>query len=331
MNKNFRIAIIGCGSICGNHIKSILESENTLCAVCDILPEQTERIKEKYSLGDLPVYTDYKEMIDTERPDSVHICTPHYLHAEMICYALSKDVNVLSEKPLFISLEQMEDIKKAVKATKAQLGVCHQNRYEENMLTLKRLTADGVKGGGGFVLWNRNADYYNSASWRGTVAMEGGGVMINQALHTLDILQWICGMPKYVTAHTFCDTLKGVIEVEDTATARFELEDGTALTFFATNGAGCDLTPRLEFKLMNGETVVASNKLVTLNKEVVSGKEKESYEGKAVWGTGHAKLISDFYSAIREGRHFDIDFEEGSKVVRLILAMYRSNGERIEI
>jgi len=329
--KKFRIAIVGCGAICGNHIKSILSSEHTLCAICDILPEQTARVKEKYELGDIPEYRDYIEMLEREKPDSVHICTPHYLHAEMICEALARDINVLCEKPLFINLEQMEKIRKAKEKTSAYLGVCHQNRYEENMLKLRELLKDGFLGGGGFVLWKRDAAYYNSAEWRGTWDKEGGGVMINQALHTLDILQWVCGMPKYVTAHTFCDSLKGVIEVEDTAIARFELEDGRAMTFFATNGGGCDLKPRLEFKLTSGQTVTATNKLLTVDSQILMGKEQENCVGKDVWGTGHGKLINDFYSAISEGRRFELDFEEGSKVVRLILAMYRSNGERIEI
>ena len=225
--RKYNVGIIGCGAISKNHIKAILSAGLDLCALCDVLPEKAEQAIEKHSLAGARVYTDYREMLDQEKPYAVHVCTPHHLHAEMCIAALERNVHVLCEKPLCISLDQLESVRSAAEKSKAQLGVCHQNRYEPNMLRLYEMTRNGVRGGVGNVAWKRDEAYYNSAPWRGTWRCEGGGVMINQALHTLDIMQWVCGMPKYVTAHTATDHLASVMETEDTAMARFTCEDGT--------------------------------------------------------------------------------------------------------
>ena len=330
-NKVFRVALIGCGAISGNHVNAILSAGQTLCALCDVEIHRAKALAEKFDLQELPLYTDYKEMLDREHPDALHIATPHYLHAEMVTEALGRNIHVLCEKPIGISLDQLEAIKKAVSQSSAQLGICQQNRYEPMMLRLKELAKDGVKGGNGYVVWKRDAAYYRSGAWRGTWAEEGGGVMINQALHTLDILQWICGMPTHVTAHCANDSLKGVIEVEDTASARFETADGTVLHFYATNSAGTSFPVHLEIKLASGESVLATNKFLAYGSKIETAPEEAPHVGKAVWGSGHVRLIKDFYRCLAENQPFPIGIEEAEKVIRLILAMYRSQGERIEV
>lgn len=332
IQKAFRVAVIGCGAISGNHIKGILSTEQTLCALCDIDPAQAARAMEKHGLENIPVYTDYKKMLDAEKPDIIHICTPHYLHAEMCVEALGRNIHVLCEKPLAISIEQLRSIEKAAEESKAQLGVCLQNRYEPNILRAKELAdAEGVSAAFGDVVWLRDADYYASGSWRGSWAEEGGGVMINQALHTLDLLQWICGMPTHVLAHTANDHHQGQIEVEDLAAARFECENGTLINFYATTAAGKSFPAHIRLRLNNKQTVHAENDLLTLNGEILREKNREGSVGKSVWGNGHKILISDFYSCIAENKPFPIDAREGGKVIRLILSMYASNGKRIEI
>ena len=155
--------------------------------------------------------------------------------------------------------------------------------------------------------------------------------MINQALHTLDLLQWICGFPTHVTAHIFNDCLKDVIEVEDTATAVFETPNNCKINFFATTAAGADFPVAIQVKLDNGTLLQSENEQLTCNYEWIPSVTSQQTLGKTVWGTGHKRLIQDFYTCISENRHFPIDFEEGSKVIRLILSMYRSNGNRIAI
>ena len=331
MKKVFRVAVVGCGAICANHINGILASGEEICALCDIDASAAESAAEKFSLN-TNIYTDYIGMLEAEHPDSVHICTPHYLHAKMCIEALARGINVLCEKPLCISEEELAEIIKAAGESKAQLGVCLQNRYEPAILKLRELAGDDPVGALGIVSWNRDEKYYASGEWRGKWDTEGGGVMINQAIHTLDLLQWICGMPVCVTAHVSNDSLQGIIEVEDTASALFECENGKRINFFATNACGASFPAQLHIKNAEGEKLYADTKLVMKNGVPEAfDVPSEKTVGKAVWGKGHALLIRDFYSCLDSGKPFPIDAKEGGKVVRLVLSMYKSNGERIEI
>ena len=331
MSSLLRVAIVGCGAICGNHIKAIQEAGQQLCALCDVDLNAAKEKAEKYGLTDARIYSDYQVMLSAERLDVVHICTPHYLHAPMSLEALRRNIHVLCEKPLCISLEQLHELQEAVDQSSAQLGVCHQNRYVPNMIRLRELSEGQVEAGFGSVVWHRDEQYYNSAEWRGTWAQEGGGVMINQALHTLDLMQWICGFPKSVIAHAHNDLLKGVIEVEDTATACFECDNGVRFNFFATNTATSDLPVQIQIKLNNGDKFQAQKDLLHLNHQQMGMADQAKTEGKSVWGDGHKALIADFYQCIHTKKHFEIDVEEAGKVIRMILAVYRSNGNRIEI
>ncbi len=326
-----RVALIGCGSIAGNHLSGIQKAGKTVCALCDIEPSHAQKYIEKFQLGDIPVYTDYVQMMEKEQPDCIHICTPHYLHAPMAIAALERGIHVLCEKPLAISHAQLAALEAAVKNSQAYLGVCHQNRYEPTMLRLKKMTEAGVRAGFATVVWKRDEKYYRSGAWRGTVEQEGGGVMINQALHTLDLMQWLCGEPKTVQAHISNDTHRGQIEVEDTATALFKTESGVGFHFFATTSAAADFAPQLHFVLSSGEKITAENHLLCVNGELLPVEAQGETLGKTVWGDGHRMLIADFYRCVEEGVPFPIDFTEGAKVIRLILGMYQSDGEQIEV
>ena len=326
-----RSAIIGLGVIGNVHASVLSEQGEEIVALCDVREDAALRAREKYA-PNAKIYTDYQQMLDEAKPDVVHICTPHYLHAEMVIAALSRNVNTLCEKPLCIRYEDIDRILAAEAASTAILGVCHQNRYLASNLFAKDYLKDKkILGAHGSVVWHRDASYYASADWRGKWETEGGGSLINQALHTLDLLQWICGMPTHVLAHTANDHHKGQIEVEDLAAARFECADGTLFNFYATTSAGKSFPAHIRLRLSDKQTLHAENDLLTVNGALLQDKNRESGIGKSVWGNGHKALIADFYSCIEEDRPFPIDAEEGGKVIRLILSMYASNGERISI
>ena len=333
MKETLTVALIGCGAISGNHVGAILAAGEHLVALCDVKKDAALALREKFALTDAAIYTDWREMLQKENPDVVHICTPHYLHAEMCVEALKQNRSVLCEKPLCISLAQLKQILAAEKKSRGQLGVCLQNRYEPNQLLLKELAEkSGCKGASATVIWRRDAEYYASGDWRGTKAYEGGGVAINQAIHTLDLLQWICGMPSTVTAHAFNDHLKGVIDVEDTVTALFETADGKRLSFFATTAGAKDFTPELSVRLLSGETVLCRNDLFVVGETSAKLTPKRPMlGGKLVWGKGHEALIKDFYQHLKSGKHFPIDGEEGGKSVRLVLGIYRSKGKPVTL
>lgn len=326
-----RVSVIGCGAIAGTHVAAIRAAGQQLCALCDIDREKAEKFAAQHELN-LPIYTDYADLLECERPDAVHICTPHHLHVEMCRLALRKDIHVLCEKPLCITLGELAEVTRAAQKSRAKLGVCLQNRYEPNLLRLRSLAAEqGVAAGMGIVAWKRDEAYYRSGEWRGKLATEGGGVMINQALHTLDLLQWICGMPVSVTAHLANDHLAGVIEVEDTACALFELADGVHLNFFATTAAGADFPAQVQVVTAAGETLYADSGLLAEQGKLIARQLNDSTSGKRVWGTGHRELVTDFYRCLEAGRSFPIGAEEAGKVVRLILGMYMSKGKRVPV
>ena len=244
--------------------------------------------------------------------------------------ALKRDVHVLCEKPLCISEEEIDAVLKAEQASKAKLGVCHQNRYNTINLFLKDYLADKkIVGAYGSVAWHRDEEYYQSGNWRGNKKTAGGGVIINQALHTLDLLIWLCGESHSVVAMDGNLTLKNVIEVEDTISLRCFGEVDYFLT--ATVGAPAVFPVELSFKLENGDHILALPKTVLLNGEVIATEENISALGKDCYGRGHVSLVKDFYECIAQDKPFSLNGAEGAKVIRTILKAYESQGEKLSL
>ncbi|MBQ7348813.1 MAG: Gfo/Idh/MocA family oxidoreductase [Clostridia bacterium] len=318
-----KTAIVGLGVI-GKVHKKIIESQGyDLVAICDVDPEKKE------ISGQANFYDDYIEMLEKEKPDVVHICTPHYLHAQMVIEALNRNINVLCEKPLCIREEEIDGVLKAEEKSSAILGVCHQNRYnQENVFVKGYLKDKNIVGGFGSVVWNRCKDYYAQAEWRGKWATEGGGVLINQALHTLDLMQWLIGMPTTLSSDVINLTLKNHIEVEDMAS--IVCSGNAKFTFFATNGGCCDFPVSVTVKTDKEVINVLRGKVVTGNAVYDFEKDTKVY-GKCCYGTGHQGLMRDFYDCVNTGRKFEIDGKEASKVIKIILAAYKSKGEKIVI
>ena len=316
-------AIIGLGSIGSVHLKVLRELFGEPQAVCDVN-------KDKFSMcPDSLHYINYIEMLDEVHPDIVHICTPHYLHAEMIIECLKRDINVLCEKPMCMKRDEINAILEAEKSSKAQLGICLQNRYNASNAYIKDYLADKkIVATTGNVIWHRDEKYYRSGAWRGKWNTEGGGVLINQALHTLDLVQWFTGMPEYVTANIANMTLKDEIEVEDTAFAIYS--GNTDFTFFATLGSKKDFDVEINVRTEEEKIKVLVNSVI-INDKTISFTTDDAIYGKLCYGSGHKRLIADFYDCISTNKPFAINGSEGAKVVKLILGAYASKGEKIKI
>ncbi len=325
-----KVGVIGLGGISLVHLNAIKLCGQEIVALCDVEVEKCERAKAEFSL-DATIFQDYKQMLDSGLVEAVHICTPHYLHAEMIVESLSRNIHALCEKPLAISFEQLEKIEAAVKNSSAQLGVCFQNRYNASVLYIKEFFKDKeITSAYANLTWCRDEGYYAQGAWRGTKAQEGGGVMINQAIHSLDLLQWICGMPETVLAHTSNNSLQGVIEVEDTAYGLFALPNGGNFVITATNAAKHCFPISVTYH--GGEdTVETSADNLVVNGKFVSKEDGLPIFGKEEWGVGHTRLISDFYRCVNAGEKFPVDFYEGERAIRLVLKMYESNGKKISV
>ena len=317
-----KVAIIGLGVIGALHAQ-LAQKNADLVAVCDV--DETRFA----AYPNAKHYKDYARMLDEVQVDAVHICTPHHLHAEMTVAALQRNINVLCEKPLCISHEQLQAVLEAEKNSLAQLGVCLQNRYlPVNRFAKEFLQNNPPLGAMGYMTWQRGKSYYDSAAWRGKKATEGGGVLINQALHTLDLLQWFCGGADSVCAATSNLTLQGEIEVEDTACVL--CDGGIRFTFFATNGSKTDFPVEINVKTEKGLLKVTPQR-VELDGQPLFVEGVTTYHVKPCYGCGHEPLMQDFYRCVQTGEKFPIDGVAGASVVKMILAAYESAGNWISL
>ena len=312
-----KTAIVGLGVIGNVHYDVLKNMGAQIVALCDVDLSRLEKF------DGCNKYENYIEMLEKERPDVVHICTPHYLHADMIIEALEKGINVLCEKPLCIKEEDIERIIEAEKKSSAILGVCHQNRYNaENRFVKEYVKDKKVKGAFGNMVWQRTEEYYRSDAWRGKWQTEGGGVLINQALHTLDLLIWFTGEPDRISSTITNHSLKGVIEVEDTAS--IIASGNTNFTFFGTNASSVNFPVYITIAVDDEYVMVYSPKVIIGDKEFNFEKDNRVY-GKCCYGSGHTGLIKEFYDTIKNGEKFWIDGNEASKVIKLILSVYKQN------
>lgn len=326
-----KAAVVGCGNISRMHFSALNELDDVeIVAVADI---KKDRADEKSALYNAKAYYDIDDMLNNEQIDCLHICTPHYLHTQMAVKALGKGINVLVEKPCSVSNEEIKLLRKAQKESGKQVAVCFQNRYNLSIIALKKAVLSGeygaVKSIRAFVTWNRGEDYY-SDDWHGTLEKECGGVLINQAIHTIDLIQYIGGECKSITAHTFNDHLQGVIEVEDTATVLMQLGNGVKAVLYATLAYGENSDVFVEVCFENGIKLRLEGeklfKIFTDGKtEELCEKSKNDFIGQSYWGHGHSSLIADYYDCLKTGRKFEIDAFEGGKAAEIVAECYEQN------
>lgn len=333
----YNSAIVGAGAISVVHCEAVKNIPNArMTALCDTKIERAEEKALKYGGK---VYTDFNTMLENEKIDVLHICTPHYLHVPMAVSALRKGINVILEKPPAISREEFALLEKEKNNTSAKLGICFQNRYNDSIREVKKLLDSGkcgkVLGARAFVTWNRSADYYKSSGWRGDIKTEGGGVLINQAIHTLDLITFLLGTPKCISAYSANYHLNGVINVEDTVNAYISYQDFNVL-FFATT-AYCKDAPILFETVCENCVIRVEGKKLTVSysdgKTDVFDHTAHTTVGKQCWGTSHARLILEFYNCLAENKQFPVTLESTRPSFDALSAIYDSakSGKEINI
>ena len=330
-----KVGIIGCGNIARVHGWVLQNMENVVpVAACDVEEEKAIALAKQYGTEKTIIYTDWHELCKTEL-DVVHICTPHYLHAPMAVEFLKQGKAVFMEKPCAISREQFAELKREAMVHPGKLGFCFQNRYNETTQAMDRMVAEGkigkVKGGRAFVTWRRDVDYYAGSPWKGVWATEGGGALVNQSIHTLDLLLRYLGAPEQVEATCANHHLQGVIEVEDTVEAWLAFHDGKRGCFYASNGYVADAPVLLELEGEQGHITMNGSEVTLWTKE--KGAEHFSYEtkngiGKGYWGCGHQACIRDFYRCLEEGRRFQGDVEGVENTFDTMMRIYEK-GEHL--
>ncbi len=323
-----KTVIAGCGNIGAVHAACVVGMEaGCLTGFADIREDRAREFAAKYGGR---AYQNLEDMMETEKPDVLHICTPHFLHVPMALYGLSHGVHVFMEKPPVISQEQLAELMQGTAAFDRRLGFCFQNRYNAGVKEVRALLNSGkagkVLGARGIVTWSRDENYYSQSGWRGKIATEGGGALINQAIHTMDLLVSFMGKPISVEAGAQNHHLKGVIEVEDTLEAYIRFEQGTAC-FYATTAYMTDAPTLIEL-VCEKMTIRLEEPEVTLfypdgRKERWQAEKKEVL-GKSYWGAGHRDCIEDFYRCIRLGERFPQDLEGIYDTAVLMLGTYES-------
>lgn len=324
MNK-LKIAVVGCGNVSARHIEfASLDAKSELVAVCDIVPEKADVKAEKYGAA---AFYDFDEMLGNCDFDVLHICTPHYLHAEMAIKAMNKGKHVLCEKPLAVTYDDALKMCECAERNNVYLGTCFQNRYNESSQYIKKLLESGEMGGirgiKGIVTWDRDEEYY-SDDWHGTLEKEGGGVVINQSIHTLDLMQWLMNSEVAdVKGSISQKRLAGIVETEDTADALITFENGCQGLFYATLCYCANSHVFVEILCEKGKIVMYDDLAILRKGEEKTTVTFEHGKGeKGYWGNSHSKLIDDFYNCIINGADFEVSCRSGIKAVKIVDSLY---------
>lgn len=328
MNK--KVCIVGCGGIAQVHARVLSELPGVTFAACaDILPEKAEALSKQYGCR---AYSCMEEMLEKERPDAVHLCTPHYLHTPEALYAAERNIAVLSEKPPVISRKQLAALEKA--AEKVPVGVCFQNRYNPVVRRLRDILEDksfgSLTGLRAFMTWKRDENYYHQ-NWRGSFETEGGSALINQAVHSLDLLVTLLGCPDTTEAMMANHHLRGVIDTEDTVSVFLRRGDVNAL-LFASTAHSADSPVILEAQTGQAVLRVEEDRL-----EIIRGREREALIlpedeklGKSYWGAGHKACIADFYRCLNDGSTFPNSLENCKDTLNTLLSVYEQCRGKIQ-
>lgn len=322
-----KATVIGLGTISSIHLGAIAQNPDIeLVGVCDIDPA-----KERAAPAGVPFFTDYREMLRETAPDVAHICLPHALHVPVAMDAAQMGVHVFLEKPMAINQEQGQALVEMEQAhPELHLGICLQNRVNETVERLKEIIDSGEYGGvvgtKGIVTWYREKAYYEEAPWRSRLDMAGGGCMLNQSIHTLDLLYYLGGEIREVTA-LVGQLLNYGIEVEDTVAARLTYQNGAAGLFFATIANSRNENVQLSVQLEGAEFSILDN---VLYRVYPSGEKERLVEDaklkgtKFYYGASHGKLIDRFYSELEHGGQNYLHMKDAMMSLRLIDAIQKA-------
>ena len=362
MMKKVRLGIIGLGAQGGAYASFITEGKvnnMVIGAICDSDPAKKEMAQEKYP--DVPFYDNYIEMLDSGDVDGIVTCVPHYLHPEMGIEALKRNVHALLEKPAGVYTKQVKELNDFA-ATKPELtfGIMFNQRTNELYRKVKEIIDNGEIGAirrTNWIIttWWRPQGYYDQSAWRATWEGEGGGVLVNQAPHQLDLLQWICGMPKKVYSNVKYGYQRN-IAVEDEVTTLLDYGNG-ATGVFITCTHDIIGTDRFEILGDKGKIIVDDSKKVTikrLHKEESEMSDsmsmqdvirifmgggaadiltEEVIEFESVWGGQHSAVLENFAANILDGTPLLAPGSDGIHGVALANAIHLSSwlGKEVEL
>jgi UDP-N-acetyl-2-amino-2-deoxyglucuronate dehydrogenase len=345
-----RFGILGAGGIARAHAQALrnLADVAELVAVADVVPEAAASFGDRFGCEAYGGEDAIERLLARRDIDAVSLATPSGLHSEQAVRALAAGKHVLTEKPLAITLEQADAMIEAQRKSGKALGCVFQGRYEPATLIVKRAIDEGRFGrivhADAYLKWYRDQDYYDRGGWRGTWRMDGGGALMNQSVHKVDLLQYLAGPVAAVKAYT--GTLMHRIETEDAAVAAVRFRNGALGTIEGMTNAVPNAYTRVEIYGTEGSAHIVDDKLTHYytRSEAPAPREGErpvtniAPEKLAAfaaehpdWKTGHLAVFADFVRAIDRGEDAPVNGPEARKAVEIILAVYRSAREGGEV
>lgn len=334
--KKLRIAVIGCGRIAVVYqgILASLSDEIDVVLAMDKVPERAEAFAAHFpgcqSASDVTA-KGFRAALQQTRPDLIHVLLPHHLHAEYAIAALEEGVHVLTEKPIAITLHDADRMMEAEAASGKQLGVIFQNRYIDGVQRVRHLIASGemgaVKGAYSLLAWHRPPSYYE-CDWKGKWETEGGGVIIDQAIHSIDLVRYMTGLEVVkIQGHTGRRVLE-TIDVEDEADAALTLSNGAVYAFFACNYYTSNSPIRIEIDCENA-TALLTFEHMEINwkdgrREIIEATTANGTSGEGYWGKSHEKQIRAAYRALREGEKIPWRPQDAAKTLAIVNGIYES-------
>ena len=351
MEKKIKLGIIGIGNMGKGHSKNITDKKLCpsveLAAIADIDPKQLEWAKENLPES-VKHFSNAEEMLDSGLIDACLIAVPHYEHPHYAKECFKRGIHVMTEKPAGVYTSQVREMNEAAKASGVKFAIMFNQRTDPLYKKAHDMIANGELGGLKRMVWiitnwYRTQAYYDSGTWRGTWNGEGGGVLLNQAPHNLDLWQWICGMPKSIYANCTVGKYHNV-GVEDDVTINAEYENGMSATFITTTGETPG-TNRLEISGELGKIVIEEGKLrfwkLDKNEREICFTEKDGFYSSTPEYSefsepilpGHPMVLENFARSILYGDELIARGEEGINSLTLSNAAYLSTweGRKIEL
>jgi UDP-N-acetyl-2-amino-2-deoxyglucuronate dehydrogenase len=327
-----RVGILGGGNISDTHARAALSiSGVSIAAVCARTREKAAALADKYGGA---AYDNLDQFLSHRPMDLVAIGSPSGVHADQGIAAVAKGLHVLVEKPIDITTAKADALIAAADAAGVKLGVFFQDRLRPDVARMKTTIEAGKLGRpilvSGRVKWYRPPEYYSGSRWRGTIALDGGGAIINQAIHTLDLMAWMFGPVSRVYGRTA--TRIHEMEGEDTAVVTFDFESGALGVLEATTSVFPGYARRLEITGSNGTMILEHERLVAVDlrdeTEKIDAAAKDDLENVASPVvsdvSAHRRIFEDFLHAITTNGTPACDGREGRRSVALIEAIYAS-------
>lgn len=336
MPKKLGFGIIGIGNVSTIHAKCIQQLEGSeLIAVCSRSEQKAKKASQEYGV---PYYTNFMNLVKQDDIDVVSICTPSGMHLEPAIATAEVGKHVIVEKPIEITLNRADKIIDTCQKANVKLAVIFQNRFGKAVQILRKAVQDNMLGklilGDAYVKWHRTQEYYDTGGWRGTLNGDGGGALINQSIHTIDLLQWIMGRVKTVCGkiRTFTHEIEG----EDLGLALLTFENGAMGVIEGSTSVYPGFPERLEIHGEKGTVILESGKFKRWDIQEMKEKPEELFEAGKTSGASDPMAISieehltqyqDMIDAIRKNREPMVNGIEGRKALEIVLAIYRSSKE----